>query len=238
MLRFDPSLLPPAPDLSFEQALWAAGALHIAGIDEAGRGALAGPVVAAAVILPADPSITGQLAGVDDSKQLSPRQRQALRPRILEVALAWGVGLASAQEIDMLGILPATRLAAWRAVQALDAAPQHLLLDCLLLPDLDIPQTSLVKGDCRSLSIAAASIIAKTTRDAQMVELAAHYPAYGLATHKGYGTLAHRRALAKYGPSPLHRISFKAKSLEHEGHETPRKARKPPGGAPLQGVNP
>ena len=209
MFRFDPALLPPAPDLSFEQGLWAAGLSHLAGIDEAGRGALAGPVAAAAVIFPADPGLVKRLAGVNDSKQLSARQRQALRPLIQAAALAWSVGLATAQEIDQLGILPATRLAAMRAVQALSPAPQHLLLDCLLLPDLDIPQVSLVKGDCRALSIAAASILAKTARDALMSEFAAQYPAYNFARHKGYGTLVHRQALAKHGPCPLHRLSFR-----------------------------
>ncbi len=216
MARFDPALLPPAPDLSFEQALWAAGVRYAAGIDEAGRGALAGPVAAAAVILPPEPGLAEHLAGVQDSKQLSPAQRQALRPRIQEAALAWGVGMASPQEIDQLGILPATRLAAWRAIQALQPAPQHLLLDWLLLPDLDIPQTALVKGDCRVLSIAAASILAKTARDDLMVDLAAQHPAYGFEQHKGYGTLAHRRALASCGPCPQHRLTWR---LQGECHE-------------------
>jgi len=215
MARFDPALLPPRPDLSFEQALWAAGVGNVAGIDEAGRGALAGPVAAAAVILPPEPALAQSLAGVQDSKQLSPAQRQALRPRHSRDCPGLGVGMASPQEIDQLGILPATRLAAWRAIQALQPAPQHLLLDWLLLPDLDIPQTTLVKGDCRVLSVAAASILAKTARDDLMVGLATQYPAYGFEQHKGYGTLAHRRALASCGPCPQHRLTWKLHGEQH-----------------------
>lgn len=206
--RISPEQIPLAPDLRFEQALWAAGVPCVAGIDEAGRGALAGPVAAAAVILPPDPAVQAALSMVRDSKQMSPARRQAARLCIQAAAQAWGVGFASAQEIDALGILPATRLAALRAVQALAVAPQHLLLDYLFLPELPQPQTSLVKGDQRSLSIAAASVLAKTARDARMVALDAQYPGYGLAAHKGYGTAAHRRAIASLGASPLHRRSF------------------------------
>jgi ribonuclease HII len=199
------------PDLAFERALWDAGLQRVAGIDEAGRGALAGPVGAAAVILPPDPGISQRLSGVKDSKQMSPAQREAARSLIQAAALAWGVGFASAQEIDEQGILPATRLAAWRAVQTLTPQPEHLLLDYLFLPDLFLPQTALIKGDCRSLSIAAASVLAKTARDALMRDLNCQYPGYGLAAHKGYGTWAHRSALASLGPSPVHRASFKFK---------------------------
>jgi ribonuclease HII len=211
-LRIDPTLLPPAPDLAFEQALWAAGIRAIAGIDEAGRGALAGPVAAGAVILPADVSTPDKLHGVRDSKQMTPLQRQEARKRILDIALSWGVGFASWQEIDELGIVPATRLAAWRAVQELTISPDHLLLDYLFLPDCCLPQTALIKGDCRSLSIAAASVLAKTGRDALMVELDTQYPGYGFSIHKGYGTAMHRAALQRLGMSLVHRRSFRLKN--------------------------
>jgi ribonuclease HII len=165
-------------------------------------------VTAAAVILPADPAVAERLPGVRDSKQLSPSARQAARQRILDAALSWGVGFASPQEIDDLGILPATRLAAQRALDGLMVQPEHLLLDYLFLRESLLPQTSLIKGDCRSLSIAAASIMAKTARDALMLELDALYPGYGLASHKGYGTSAHRQAIRRLGPCPIHRQSF------------------------------
>lgn len=203
------SVDPPAcPDLSFEQALWSAGVKLVAGIDEAGRGPLAGPVAAAAVILPDDLQVVDQLHGVRDSKQLTPKNRQSARQRIIDYALTWGVGFASSQEIDELGILPATHLAAKRALEQLRIAPEHLLLDCLFLRETALPQTSLIKGDRRSLSIAAASVLAKTARDALMLALDAQYPGYGLAKHKGYGTLAHRQAIRSLGPSPIHRQSF------------------------------
>jgi ribonuclease HII len=208
MSGFDPSLLPLEPDLSFELALWEAGLTRVAGIDEAGRGALAGPVSAGAVILPPEQEIAECLQGVRDSKQMTARQRETARGKILQYATAWGVGFATAEEIDQIGILPATRLAACRALGALTLPPMHLLLDYLLLPDIPTPQTALIKGDCRSLSIAAASILAKTSRDALMQEFDLSYPGYGFATHKGYGTLAHREALKRLGASPLHRISF------------------------------
>lgn len=211
--RFDPSLLPPAPDLSFEQALWAVGLRGVAGIDEAGRGPLAGPVAAAVVVFPPDAGLTVGLAGVRDSKQMTPSQRQAARPRIQAAALGFAVGFAEAAEIDTLGILPATRLAAWRALQALPFAADHLLLDALFLPDVDLPQTALIKGDRRSLSIAAASVLAKTARDARLEALEQEYPGYGFARHKGYGTAAHRAALQQLGPCPQHRRSFHLKNL-------------------------
>lgn len=206
--RFDPSLIPPSPDLSFESALWQAGVELVAGLDEAGRGAWAGPVCAAAVVFPIkfNPPIT--LNRVRDSKQLSPLERTALAPLIRDQSCAWGVGLASSSEIDALGILPATRLAMMRALEALALSPAHLLLDALFLPDLTIPQTSLYKGDQRSLSIAAASILAKTTRDEWMTHYAEQEPNYGFARHKGYGTRVHRAALEQYGACPQHRFSF------------------------------
>ena len=211
--RFDPALLPPAPDLSFEQALWAAGVSRVGGIDEAGRGPLAGPVVAAVVILPPHPAMMARLAGVRDSKQMTPAQREAACGRIQEAALGYAVGFAEAAEIDVLGILPATRMAAWRAMQGLEVAPAHLLLDCLFLPDIELPQTSLIKGDCRSLSVAAASVLAKTARDARLVAMEQEYPGYGFARHKGYGTASHREALQRLGPCLEHRRSFHLKAL-------------------------
>jgi len=206
--RFDPACLPAAPDLSFEQPLWQAGVSRVAGIDEAGRGALAGPVAAAAVVLPADPAIRQILHAVRDSKQMMPSARQEWAAHIQQAAAGWGVGFADSQEIDALGIVPATRLAIERALAALPMPPEHLLLDCLLMPEIPTPQTALIKGDCRSLSIAAASVLAKTARDALMRQLDAQYPPYGFARHKGYGTAVHRAALERYGPCPIHRRTF------------------------------
>jgi ribonuclease HII len=197
-----------APDLHFEQVLWEQGCLFVAGIDEAGRGALAGPVAAAAVILPANPAVSRILSGVRDSKQMTPLERQEWQQVIREQAVAWAVGMASAAEIDRCGIVPATRLAAQRALASLGLAPGHLLLDFLHLPEVDLPQTALVKGDQRSLSIAAASVLAKTARDATMLALEAQYPGYSLARHKGYGTAVHCQALQRLGPSPVHRLTF------------------------------
>jgi ribonuclease HII len=215
--KFDRSLLPDEPDLSFEISLWDAGIKYIAGIDEAGRGPIAGPVTAAALILPPRPEVAVALAGVRDSKQMTPRQREARVIRIRQVALAWGIGFASTREIDTLGILPATRRAAQRALDALPIAPDHLLLDCLFLPELSVPQTSLVKGDCRALSIAAASVLAKTARDALMRTCDAQYPGYGFAVHKGYGTAAHRAALERLGLCALHRRSFRLGAVKLVG---------------------
>jgi len=197
------------PDLQEERVLQAQGYPRIAGIDEAGRGAWAGPVVAAAVLLPLDrPDLAQALTGVRDSKQCTPRQRDELFDRIQEVALAVGVGSVLAGRIDQVGILPATREAMARAVGRLDVAPEALLIDALRLPGLPLPQRALIKGDARSLSIAAASIVAKVTRDRMMVSLDARYGGYGLARHKGYGTRQHQQALALLGPSPIHRLSY------------------------------
>jgi ribonuclease HII len=199
------------PDLSHESKLWADGFLHIAGLDEAGRGALAGPVSVGVVILPNDETLlASNLSGVRDSKQMTPLKREALAPRIRETALAWSVGFASADEIDAQGIVRATRLAAIRALHQLPFSPEYLLTDFRLeLPQLNIPQTSLVKGDARCLSIACASVLAKTERDALMRELDLRHPGYGLGKNKGYGTQAHRSALKRLGVSPIHRRSFK-----------------------------
>jgi ribonuclease HII len=202
------------PDLTHETNLWT-HYKYIAGLDEAGRGALAGPVAVGAVILPCDSSgLLQDLAGVRDSKQMTPLERDSLAPRIKETALSWCVGFASAEEIDTLGIVPATRMAALRALQGLALFPQYLLTDFRLeLPQLDISQTALVKGDALCLSIAAASVLAKTTRDQLMRELDSQYQGYGLGKHKGYGTQSHRLAMKRMGVSPIHRKSFHLKEL-------------------------
>ncbi len=197
------------PTLDYEWWLWTAGCRRVAGMDEAGRGAWAGPVVAAAVILPPGvPELAEYLDGVRDSKMLSAARREALLPVVQEHALAWAVGVVAPQEIDDVGIVPATRQAMALALQALSPAPDYLLLDYLALPGVPLPQHSLPKGDARVLSIAAASIVAKVSRDRMMVELDEQYPGYGFARHKGYGTAAHRAALAELGPCPAHRLSF------------------------------
>jgi ribonuclease HII len=206
--KIDPALIPPQPDLSFELPLWESGVRYIAGIDEAGRGPLAGPVCAAVVILAPSPSLPQALHGVRDSKQMLPAQRVSWAGIIMKSAAAYGIGFASPAEIDSLGILPATLLAVQRALAELTVQPQHLLLDHLKLTEHSTPQTSITKGDARSLSIAAASVLAKTSRDALMCELDSRYPAYGFAQHKGYGTPAHLHALAQLGPCPIHRLSF------------------------------
>jgi ribonuclease HII len=210
--KFDRSLLPPAPNFHYESLLWEQGLTAVAGVDEAGRGALAGPVAAAAVVFPADAELCQTLEGVRDSKVMSPAQREDWAARLPDIARGCAVGFASRQEIDDLGILPATCLAARRAVADLVPVPQHLLIDYIELPDSQIPQTALVKGDARSLSIAAASILAKVARDQYMRELDDLYPGYHFARHKGYGTADHRRALAEFGPSPVHRRSFRLNS--------------------------
>jgi ribonuclease HII len=208
MSRFDPNLLPATPDLEFETSLWLKGLTHIAGIDEAGRGALAGPVAAGIVIFPFDDHLQISMQGLKDSKQLTAAERSKWAARIRETALAWAVAYASNDEIDQLGIVPATQLAAQRALLACKIEVDHLLLDYLFLPEIDIPQTKLVKGDQRSLSIAAASVLAKTSRDALMLDLDGEFPDYQLAINKGYGTQQHRNALMRYGPKRIHRISF------------------------------
>jgi len=203
------------PDLTYETNLWSCYR-YIAGLDEAGRGALAGPVAVGAVILPNDTRFLPRaLAGVRDSKQMTPLERETLAPRIKETALTWSVAFASAQEIDTLGIVHATRLAALRALNRLSIMPQYLLTDFRLeLPQLDVSQTALVRGDALCLSIAAASVLAKTTRDQLMCELDLVYQGYGLGRHKGYGTQAHRSAMKRLGVSPIHRRSFQVKDLQ------------------------
>ncbi|MFM8320819.1 MAG: ribonuclease HII, partial [Chloroflexota bacterium] len=154
MKKFDRSLIPPVPDLAFESSLWAQGVVWVAGIDEAGRGALAGPVCAAAILLPPSRHMAAVLCGVRDSKQMTPAERHLWAGRLRGLAAAYGVGFAGASEIDAIGIAPATRLAMRRALDELCLPPQHLLVDYLPLPEIALPQTSLVKCDARSLSIA------------------------------------------------------------------------------------
>lgn len=206
--RIDPSLIPPKPALEYEELLWKQDLSVLAGIDEAGRGALAGPVYAAAVVLPNDHKVADRLSGVRDSKEMSAKQRTYWAEEIRQAAVSWGVGSASAQKIDKYRIVPATRLAASRAVAALDAEIEHLLIDALILPDCPIPQTTLIKGDMRCLSIAAASVLAKVARDSELVSLDKVFPIYGFAKHKGYGTWAHRKVISDEGPSRIHRMSF------------------------------
>ena len=176
----------------------------VCGIDEAGRGPLAGPVVAGAVILPRD----CQILYLNDSKQLSPKRREELFDEIMEKAVAVGVGMASPARIDEINILQATYEAMREAVDRLQVRPQILLNDAVRIPGIQIPQVPIIKGDGKSLSIAAASVIAKVTRDRLMEKYDAVFPQYGFAAHKGYGAAAHIEALKKYGPCPIHRRSF------------------------------
>lgn len=195
---------PPIDTLVFEQRARNRGYRLIAGIDEAGRGALAGPVVAAAVVLP----IGVRIEGVDDSKKLSPETRERLFDVIMAHALRVGVGMASAKVIDRINILQATRLAMQEAVGKLSPQPDFLLIDGISRIASPLPQQTIKKGDSLSLSIAAASIIAKVSRDRLMRELDLKHPGYGLAGHKGYGSASHMEAIRQLGPSPIHRLTF------------------------------
>ena len=198
------------PTVEEEQALRAAGYRAIAGLDEAGRGCLAGPVVAAAVILPdAVIDAPDMLDGVADSKMLSPAQRADLFERITSLAVAWAVGATPAHIIDSHGILPATRLAMQVALLRLPRPADALLIDAVTLDGWLLPHRALIKGDARCLSIAAASIIAKVTRDRLMDALDTRWPQYGFASHKVYGTVQHQQALRRYGPTPHHRRTFR-----------------------------
>jgi ribonuclease HII len=190
--------------LAFEQALWAVGVVHVAGVDEAGMSPLAGPVCAGAVIFRPG----SRLADVDDSKKLDAKERDRLAVEIKQTALSWAVGWASVEEIDTVNIYWAGLLAMKRAVEGLGLVPEHLLVDARRLKDLDIPQQNIVKGDARSLSIAAASILAKTSRDALMTSFDEEYPGYGFARHKGYPVKEHSEALSRLGACPIHRRSF------------------------------
>jgi ribonuclease HII len=204
-----PSKPAPYPLLALDLQISNGGQDFIAGLDEAGRGAWAGPVVAAAVILPLQqPGLGHVLAGVRDSKLLTPKQREHWAAQIRQCATALATGAASPEEVDQLGIIKATRLAMQRALLCLPHHPAHLLLDYLLLPDLPIPQTSLPHGEHHALSIAAASIIAKVSRDHLLQALELRFPGYGFAAHKGYGTPQHKAALAQLGPCLMHRFSF------------------------------
>lgn len=208
--------------LSFERELWSAGKACIAGVDEVGRGPLAGPVVAVAVILPRELGIDAAragasaeaarlrelLLGVDDSKKLSPKQRDRLFDQIKEAAVCWAVGRREPQRIDEINILEATKEAMADAIGALPVKPDHVLIDAVSLKSLRIPQTAIIKGDARSVSIAAASILAKVTRDREMEEMAKIWPGYAFESNKGYGTAAHYEGLASLGPCPIHRKTF------------------------------
>ena len=194
--------------LEHEQAHWDAGTTVVAGVDEAGMSPLAGPVVAAAVILP----VGARIREVDDSKRLDPKTRERLAAEIKRAAVSWAIGRASPEEIDRINIHHAGLLAMKRAVDGLDPKPQWLLVDGRGRPPVDrsLPLTTIIKGDQTSLSIAAASILAKTTRDAEMIAYDAQYPGYGFARHKGYPVRAHQEALGRLGVLPIHRRSFAA----------------------------
>ncbi len=198
--------------LAFERALWQQGLVHVAGVDEAGRGPLAGPVSAAAVILPpawANSGLPGALTGLNDSKQLTEAQREAFYEFIINCSeICHAVVLVSAERIDATNILAATHEAMILALARLQPAPQHALVDGRLVKTMRVPQTALVKGDARSYSIAAASVLAKVTRDRLMLEYHQQWPEYGFAWHKGYGTTQHLAAIAQWGPCPIHRRSF------------------------------
>lgn len=190
--------------LFFERSAHQGGAFRIAGLDEAGRGPLAGPVVAAAVVFPEGLLIPG----VKDSKQLSEDRREQLYTEITTAAVAYGIGIVDERTIDEVNILQATIIAMERALNCITPLPDHLLLDALTLPRISIPQKAIIKGDCLSHSIAAASILAKVTRDRIMRDLHARYPQYNFQKHKGYGTKEHLELLRLHGPCDVHRKSF------------------------------
>jgi len=197
------------PDLSLESALWHAGYRAVAGIDEAGRGAWAGPVVASAVILPPDANdLLATLSEVKDSKLLTPKARERCAAVITQQAAAWAVGFASERVIDTAGIIAATHTAMRRAIARLTSAPDILLIDYLLLPEVLTPQIAHPKADATHLSVAAASILAKVARDRYMAAVHQLVPQYGFAQHKGYGTRDHRERLDKHGLCSYHRLTF------------------------------
>ena len=189
---------------AIEDGCFAEGFTAVCGVDEAGRGPLAGPVCAAAVILP--PHV--EIPGLNDSKKLTDKRRRELYPVIMEKAVAYGIAFASHQEIDSINILQATYLAMERAIAQLNVRPDMALIDGNRAKDFGLPVKTVVQGDSLSASIAAASVLAKVTRDDVMLKLAEEYPQYGFEIHKGYGTKAHYEALRTYGPSPIHRMSF------------------------------
>ncbi|MEE0856205.1 MAG: ribonuclease HII [Ruminococcus sp.] len=196
--------------LEFEQQAAAKGYSAICGVDEAGRGPLAGPVCAAAVILPENTVIDG----VNDSKKLSEKKREALFDVICETARSYSIAYASVEEIEELNILNATMLAMKRAVEGLDVKADYAMIDGNRTPDLEIESEFIIKGDAKSMSVACASILAKVSRDRLLYEYAKEYPQYGFEKHKGYGTKAHTEALKEYGPCPYHRMSFLKKILK------------------------
>ena len=195
-----------------EQALWEKGTGVICGVDEAGRGPLAGPVYAAAVILPDNLEIPG----LDDSKKLTDKRRRELMPIIKEQAIAYGIGVATEKEIDEINILQATFLAMQRALDQLAGKADFALIDGNREKDFGLPVMTVVKGDSRSANIAAASILAKVSRDDYMEQMSQKYPEYGFEIHKGYGTKAHYEALRTYGHCPLHRLTFLKKFYGNE----------------------
>jgi ribonuclease HII len=195
--------------LQYEIPLWEKGLKYIAGVDEAGRGPLAGPVVAAAVIFP--PHFF--LEGVDDSKRLTHEEREQLYPQILASCATYGVGVVAVQEIDRINIYQAAMLAMRQALAQLSPAAQHVLVDGRAIPKLQWPQTAIIKGDSLSFTIGAASIIAKVERDRIMQDYHCQFPHYGFNAHKGYATPAHLAALREYGPCEIHRRSFHPKAL-------------------------
>lgn len=195
---------------AYERFALTNGYKQICGIDEAGRGPLAGPVCAAAVILPLD----CQIDGLNDSKKLTEKKRELLFDVIAQKAVAYGIGWASEREIDEINILQATYLAMIRAVEALPVSADWVMIDGNRMPPIDIPGETIVKGDGQSASIAAASVLAKVSRDRLMIELSKEYPQYGFAKHKGYGTEAHYQAIREYGLIPAHRRSFLKKMKE------------------------
>jgi ribonuclease HII len=190
--------------MEYERALWDQGFQLVAGMDEAGRGPLAGPVVAACVLLPHGFT----LEGINDSKKISPKKRNELYDQIMSIALAVGIGMIDAKEIDRVNILNATRNAMEMAVKEMAIQADYLLIDALENLEIPIPHKGIIKGDEKSHSIAAASIIAKVTRDRYMGEMDRYYPEYGFGKHKGYGTKAHIQAIQLYGPCPIHRKTF------------------------------
>ncbi len=197
------------PHLEQEIALLEQGYHFIAGLDEAGRGAWAGPVVAAAVILPLNqPNLAARLAGLDDSKKLKWHERERFYIVIQDIALTTAVGIAPAAVVDELNVVGATRYAMRQALAKLATAPDHLVIDHLQLPTIRLPQLAFPRADSISLSVAAASIVAKVTRDRLMVSHGRKYPGYAFEQHKGYGTPAHRAALTERGPCPLHRMTY------------------------------
>ena len=198
-----------------ERRLFAAGYKYIAGVDEAGRGPLAGPVYAAAVILPPDI----RLDGINDSKRLSPKKREELFDEITKKAIGYSVFSVDEKTIDEINILRATYMAMNKAVNSLIPKPDYVIIDGNGIKDMTIPHETIVKGDAKSISIAAASVLAKVSRDRYITEMAELYPKYGFEKHKGYGTKEHTEAILKYGVSPIHRKTFLKKLLNSEREE-------------------